>query len=71
LKKPKGVIKDRQTQKDRQHKGQKFEDTKSGNQRSSITEEGQTTQEPKFEETKRGNQRPSITEGQATQRSKV
>jgi hypothetical protein len=55
LKKPKGVIKDRQTQKDRQHKGQKFEDTKSGNQRSSITE-GQTTQEPKFEETKSGNQ---------------
>ena len=70
MKKPKGVIKDRQTQKDRQHKGQKFEDTKSGNQRSSITE-GQTTQEPKFEETKSGNQRPSITEGHTTQRSKV
>jgi hypothetical protein len=70
LKKPKEVIKDRQSQKDRQHKGQKFEDTKRDNQRPSITE-GQTTQEPKFEETKRGNQRPSITEGQTTQGPKV
>jgi hypothetical protein len=37
------VIKDRQSQKDRQHKGQNCEDTKRDNQRPSITE-GQTTQ---------------------------
>ena len=43
LKKPKEVIKDRQSQKDRQHHSQKFEETKRGNQRPSITE-GQTTQ---------------------------
>jgi hypothetical protein len=42
----KEIIKDRQSQKDRQHKGQKFEETKRDNQRPSITE-GQTTQEPK------------------------
>jgi hypothetical protein len=41
------VIKDRQSQKDRQHKGQQFEDTKRDNQRPSITE-GQTTQGPKL-----------------------
>jgi hypothetical protein len=40
------VIKDRQSQKDTQHKGQKFEGTKRVNQRPSITE-GQTIQEPK------------------------
>ena len=40
---PKGVTRDRQSQKDRQHKGQQFEDTKSGKQRSSISE-GHTTQ---------------------------
>jgi hypothetical protein len=43
LKKPKEVIKDRQSQKNRQHKGQKFEETERGNQRPTITE-GQTTQ---------------------------
>jgi len=42
LKKPKEVIKDRQLQKNRQRKGQKFEETERGNQRPSITE-GQTT----------------------------
>ena len=46
LKIPKQVIRDCQSQKDRQHKSQKFEETKRGNQRPSITE-GWTTQEPK------------------------
>jgi hypothetical protein len=41
LKIPKEIIKDRQSQKDRQHKGQMFEDTKRDNQRPSFTE-GQT-----------------------------
>ena len=45
LKIPKGVIRDRQLQRDRQHKGQKFEDTTRANQRPLITE-GQTTQGP-------------------------
>jgi hypothetical protein len=40
------IIKDCQSEKDRQHKGQKFEDTKRDNQRPSFTE-GQTTQGPK------------------------
>jgi hypothetical protein len=40
------VIKDRKSQKDRQHKGQKFEVAKRDNQRPSITE-GQTKQGPK------------------------
>jgi hypothetical protein len=46
LKIPKEVTRDRQSQKDGQNKGQKFEDTKRDNQRPSITE-GQTTQVPK------------------------
>ena len=46
LKKTKEVIKDRQSKEDRQHKGQKFEDTKRGNQRPPIPE-GQATQGPK------------------------
>jgi hypothetical protein len=70
LKKPKEVIKDRQSQKDRQHKGQQFEDTKRDNQIPSITE-GQTTQGQKFEDAKRDNPRPLITEGQTTQGPKV
>ena len=44
--KPEEVIKDGQSQKDRQHKGHKLEDTKRGNQRPSITE-GQTISGPK------------------------
>jgi hypothetical protein len=46
LKKPKGVMKDRQSRKDKQHKSKKFEETKMCNQRPTITE-GQTTQGPK------------------------
>jgi hypothetical protein len=42
LKKTKEVIKDRQSQQDRQYKGQKIEKTKRANQRPLITE-GQTT----------------------------
>jgi hypothetical protein len=57
--------KDRQSQKDRQPKGQLFEDTKRDNQIPSITE-GQTTQGQTFDDTKRDKQRPSIT-GQTTQ----
>jgi hypothetical protein len=70
LKKPKGVIKDRQSQAERKHKSQQFEETKRGNQRPSITE-GQTTQGQKFVDVKRDNQRPSIPEGQKTQGPKV
>jgi hypothetical protein len=66
----KGVIKDRQSQKGRQHKGQAYEETKRGNQRRQSQKDRQHLGHM-FEETKRGNQRPSITGGKKTQEPTV
>jgi hypothetical protein len=70
LKIPKEIIKDRQSQKDRQHRGKKFEDPK-GVIKDRQSQKDRQHRGQKFEDTKRGNQRTSITEGQTISESKV